>query len=1132
MGNVTHYVDLAVETAGKKEMRVLVSDVGREDAILGYPWLATFEPKFSWAHGTIDVKNLPIVLRSVNPTQEHSTVARIAKGKILSQLAEECGARGASTDLAIKAHDEQKKVTIPPEYRRFASVFSDEESQRFPPSRPWDHAIELKPDAPSHLRCKVYPMTREEDEALDKFIDEQLLKGYIEPSKSPYASPFFFVKKKDGKLRPVQDYRALNSWMVKNQYPLPLIPVLIRDLGGAFVYSKLDVRWGYNNIQIKVGDEWKVAFKTKRGLHQPKVMFFGMSNSPPTFQGFMDDIYYATIAKHEARGTFIRIYMDDIGIATKIPSLQAHIDAVADVLQVAQEHSLYFKPEKCIFHAPSMEYLGLILERTQTRMDPVKVAGMREWPTPTTVKGVRSFLGFCNYYRAFVQDFSELALPLNALMRKGVEFTWTTKEQDAFDALKQRITSSPTLAHPQMDEQFELEVDASGNAMGAVLLQRQPDGTKKPINFMSKTFNQAQRNYDIFDREFLAMIWGLQHSRPLLVGSPHKVIVRTDHNNLRYWRDPQKISRRIAREVLELADYDIEIHHLQGKENRRADTLSRQEDHKTGQHNNENVVVLPDHLFAKVGQILDETQDEDVIRRWMDLHRLKHLNGRWMKDNRQVITGPLEERRGIIKALHDAPAYGHPGIARTVDFVERDHWWPGLRRDVADYVRGCGECQRHKVNNRPTKAPLQPIYPNDNATPFEVVALDFITKLPLSQGYDSILTITDQGCTKMTHFVPCNETITAEETARIFLEVIIRRYGLPSRIISDRDPRFTSKFVRELCHTLGIQQNISSAYHPRTDGQSERNNQWVETYLRFYTNHQQTDWAAHLPLAEFAHNNWRSETTKNTPFFLLMGYHPRVDGHYATSRSPLVERKLDGLLQARRDALTHMTRVQQLWVKHRDTPKYAVGDRVWLDGRNLKTDQPTSKLAPRRHGPFAITQVMSPVSYRLELPHQWRIHPVFHTDLLTPYRETKVHRENYQRPPPELIDNEEEYEVEEVLDSRRFGRGRKLQYLIKWLGYPSSDNQWEDADKVHADELVRDFQRRHPHKEVHLRTGQTAEYSPSPILMPCIPDNDYSFSTGAASPTYSTSNYDVNNNVDDVDGSLLALEYQAVLDAE
>ena len=164
--------------------------------------------------------------------------------------------------------------------------------------------------------------------------------------------------------------------MVKNQYPLPLISTLIRDLGGAYYYSKLDVRWGYNNIHIKEGDQWKVAFKTKQGLYQPNVMFFGMSNSPPTFQGFIDNTYYEMIAKYETLGTFIQIYMDNIRIATKIPSLSAHIDAISDVLHVAQEHSLYFKPEKCIFHATSMEYLGLVLKRTQTCMDPVKVVGV------------------------------------------------------------------------------------------------------------------------------------------------------------------------------------------------------------------------------------------------------------------------------------------------------------------------------------------------------------------------------------------------------------------------------------------------------------------------------------------------------------------------------------------------------------------------------------------------------------------------------------------------------------------------------------------------------------------------------------------------------------------------------------
>ena len=188
-------------------------------------------------------------------------------------------------DLAIWAWQNQKTTIIPEEYQQFASVFNEEESQRFLLSHPWDHTIELKPDALDHLHFKVYPMTREEDEALDKFINEQLLKGYISPSKSPYTSSFFFIKKKDGKLQPVQDYWALNSWTIKNQYPLPLISTLIRDLGGVYYYSKLDVQWGYNNICIKEGDQWKAAFKTKWGLYQPNVMFFGMRFRDSSFTG-------------------------------------------------------------------------------------------------------------------------------------------------------------------------------------------------------------------------------------------------------------------------------------------------------------------------------------------------------------------------------------------------------------------------------------------------------------------------------------------------------------------------------------------------------------------------------------------------------------------------------------------------------------------------------------------------------------------------------------------------------------------------------------------------------------------------------------------------------------------------------
>ena len=201
------------------------------------------------------------------------------------------------------------------------------------------------------------------------------------------------------------------------------------------------------------------------------------------------------------------------------------------------------------------------------------------------------------------------------------------------------------------------------------------------------------------------------------------------------------------------------------------------------------------------------------------------------------------------------------------------------------------------------------------------------------------------------------------------------------------------------------------------DGQSERTNQWLEQYLRFWTNEHQDNWAAYLPKAEFTHNNWPNETTHKSPFFLLMGYNPHADWTDCPSPIPQVALHLDKFKQAQKRAEELMIKAQKSWVRNKDTPKYKVGDQVWLEGHHLRTNQPTTKLAPRRHGPFRIVQVMSPVNYRLKLPTQWSIHPVFHTDLLTPYHETPTHGPNYQHPPPDLVDREEEYEVKKILDS-------------------------------------------------------------------------------------------------------------------
>jgi hypothetical protein len=367
------------------------------------------------------------------------------------------------------------------------------------------------------------------------------------------------------------------------------------------------------------------------------------------------------------------------------------------------------------------------------------------------------------------------------------------------------------------------------------------------------------------------------------------------------------------------------------------------------------------------------------------------------------------------------------------------------------------------------------------AAPFETVALDFIVKLPVSQGYDSILTITDQGCTKAAIFIPCNEDITAEETAALYIKHVFAHFGLPTKIISDRDPRFMSKFIQVACKVTGINHAPSTAYHPRTDGQSERSNQWLETAIRFITDQKQRNWAPYLPIAQFAHNNWPSDTTRKSPFFLLMGFNPRADWVHATSPIPRVTLRLEQLKEARVQAHDAMIKAQQSWVKHRDTPKYKEGDQVWLEGKNLRINQPTAKLAPRRHGPFKIIQVMSAVNYRLELPTQWSIHPVFHIDLLTPYRETIMHSPNFTRPTPELIDGEEEYTVEKILDSRHFGRRRCLQYLVKWEGYPDTDNMWVDKDDVFADDKVREFKASNPDAITHIRRTSSAKSPHSPL---------------------------------------------------
>jgi transposase InsO family protein len=399
----------------------------------------------------------------------------------------------------------------------------------------------------------------------------------------------------------------------------------------------------------------------------------------------------------------------------------------------------------------------------------------------------------------------------------------------------------------------------------------------------------------------------------------------------------------------------------------------------------------------------------------------------------------------LIALYHDAPISGHPGILCTLALLGRDYWWPDMHPDIAQYIKGCATCQSTKPHTSQPKPPLKPIDMDPKALPFEVVAMDFITKLPKSEGNDSILTITNHDCSEAAIFVPCQETILAEGMATLYAQHVFPHYGIPRKIISNQDTRFTAKFTRELCQILGIQQNISTAYHPQIDGQSEQTNQWLEQYLRIYGNEHQNNWTRYLPITQYTHNSWKNQTTGFTPFELIIGMTPKSHQPLHIHQMPALVGRVKQVLKARWAAQKAITYTQDLMRKQSGhsssfTP-FKKGQKAWLEDTNLKTTHPTAKLAPKRYGPFQINEVISEVVYRVQIPKTWRIHDVFHASLLLPYYKTEIHRPNYLEPPPDVIEGEPEWEVEQILGTRLFGRAQKRQYRVCWKGYsPAHDS--------------------------------------------------------------------------------------------
>ncbi|GJZ66794.1 putative reverse transcriptase domain-containing protein [Tanacetum coccineum] len=654
-----------------------------------------------------------------------------------------------------------------------------------------------------------------------KELSEQLQelsdKGFIRPSSSPWGAPVLFVKKKDGSFRMCIDYRELNKLTVKNRYPLPRIDDLFDQLQGSSIYSKIDLRSGYHQLRVREQDIPKTAFRTRYGHYEFQVMPFGLTNAPAVFMDLMNRVCKPYLDK------FVIVFIDDILIYSK--DEKEHEEHLKAILELLKKEKLYAKFSKCEFWIPKVQFLGHVIDSRGIHVDPAKIESIKDWASPKTPTEIRQFLGLAGYYRRFIEGFSKIAKPMTKLTQKGIKFDWGEKEENAFQLIKQKLCSAPILALPEGSEDFVVYCDASHKGLGVVLMQRE-----KVIAYASRQLKVHEKNYTTHDLELGSVVFALKIWRHYLYGT--KCTVFTDHKSLQHILDQKELNMRQRRWLELLSDYDCDIRYHLGKANVVAYALSQAQ--------------------------IEAQKPENLVN--------EDVGGMIKKD---IPKEKLEPRANGTLCLHDRswlPCYGN---LRSVIMHESHKSKYSMKADIVTYVSKCLTCARVKAEHqRPSGLLVQPVIPEwkwDNIT------MDFITKLPRSlQGFDTIWVIVDR-LTKYAHFLPIRENDPLDKLARLYLNRIIARHGIPVSIIYDRDGRYTSNFWRSFQKSLATYISISTAYHPETDGQSERTIQTLEDMLRACVIDFSKGWVKHLPLAEFSYNNSYYASIKVAPYEALYG---------------------------------------------------------------------------------------------------------------------------------------------------------------------------------------------------------------------------------------------------------------------
>jgi len=968
--------------------------------------------------------------------------------------------------------DMEEELT--PLVAEFADVFSPPDGP--PPDRgEFDHKVTLKPGAALPATPSPYRLSAVERRELIRMLRLLLERNWISrTSSAPFAAPCFFVAKRkaDGSLgfRLVVDWRGLNSISQPSVYPLPNIQAIISSVFGAVIFTKLDLSTAFHQIRTRPADTANTVMTTEFGLFRWNVVSMGQSDSGSTMQALMDHVLSGLPA--------CCCYLDDILVFSR--RSQDHPGHVRAVLLRLRQHHLCLGAGKCYLGYPQLDFLGYMLSKDGVAAHPDKLRAIAEWPTPSSSRDLRSFLGLCGYIRQHIRGYAALSAPLYALCgTPKAPLRWSVAADLQFQALKAALVSPSTLAIPDPMRPFDVEVDASDAGIGAALFQ---DG--RPVEFASRSYNGGEANRIVRDKELLAAVFACRRWRHFLHGCPF--VLHTDHQPLTSIALTPDTAKHVTQSVIFLEQFRYTWAFRKGSANPAADALSRYP-----------VQAQPPIASAAAVTVVRAASSSALTRAMSAAYAadpffsiiLEHLSQPnpptssyiysqfFLRDqliftrapdgDRLCVPDDRSIRAMLLHAVHAADAAGHPGVNRTLDVARRHYFWRGMAGDVASFVRSCPVCQRVKADHLNPPGLLHPLEAPEGR--WLCISIDFAVGLPLSSGYQAVLLVVDRFTRRLRLLPVPSMSIDALATANLLLRHIVPMHGLFQSIVSDRDPRFTAEVWDKLWASLGVRLQMGSAAHPETDGSTERAVRSMKQYLTSLCMAHPGDWAEKLPLVEFAFNSHVNTSTGLTPFFADLGRHPLGPVDLVSSSSPpsptatALATSLHSIAAQLLDAgLVARTRQAHAADRHRRPHEFRVGDEVFVRSTHLLSPAARAlprPLRPRFAGPFRIAAVVSGTSFRLELPPGRRAHPVFHASVLRPSFIDEWPERG--QPPPATDDGE--FEVEAILAHRCYPRrrsptgrprGGKSQFLVSWLGYPPDDATWQSLSDLHFNGVV------------------------------------------------------------------------------